>query len=81
MSASADPPSYSLEDGPASNGSQSPPPTILPLETQLVISPIHNDFTFQKGYLGADGAHAALEGEVQIKSAAGDDDWERVYVG
>ncbi|EJD47822.1 hypothetical protein AURDEDRAFT_151297 [Auricularia subglabra TFB-10046 SS5] len=82
---SADPPSYSFEDGIEDEPSPGPAPqfngtTSPPLETQLVISPIHDDFTFQKGYLGADGEHAALEGEVQIKSAAGDDDWDRVSV-
>ena len=71
--ASVDPPSYSVQDGVSDDEAASE-------QTQLVISPIHNDFTFQKGYLGADGEHAAVEGEVQIKSAHGDDDWDRVWV-
>ncbi|KZW02240.1 hypothetical protein EXIGLDRAFT_735716 [Exidia glandulosa HHB12029] len=73
--ASVDPPSYSVQDGVSDDETVSSNE-----ETQLVISPIHNDFTFQKGYLGADGEHAAVEGEVQIKSARGDDDWDRVSV-
>lgn len=79
--ASMDPPSYSVQDGISDEeSSDDTGSSASPLETQLVISPIHNDFTFQKGYLGADGEHAAIEGEVQIKSATGDDDWDRVWV-
>ncbi|KAH7102108.1 hypothetical protein BKA62DRAFT_656661 [Auriculariales sp. MPI-PUGE-AT-0066] len=94
MSASIDPPSYSVEDElmedhsllndhalrhTALNQQQQGPPT-PPLESQLVITPIHDDLSFQKGYLGADGEHAAIEGEVQIKVAAGDENWEKLIV-
>ena len=36
---------------------------------QLLIVPTVDAINFQKGYLGADGERAAIEGELQIKGA------------
>lgn len=47
--------------------------------TQLLISPRPNAIDFQDGYLGADGEHAAIEGEVQIK-AADPSQWRKASV-
>jgi len=94
MAAPLDPPSYSVEDvlrdehdllndhafrNNALAQSPQPPPS-PPLETQLVIAPVHDDMSFQKGYLGVDGEHAAIEGEIQLKVAIGDHDWDRLCV-
>ena len=38
-------------------------------EPQLLIAPTVDAINFQKGYLGADGERAAIEGELQIKGA------------
>ena len=34
---------------------------------QILIIPAADAINFQKGFLGADGEHAAIEGELQIK--------------
>ncbi|KZT06858.1 uncharacterized protein LAESUDRAFT_713993 [Laetiporus sulphureus 93-53] len=39
------------------------------IEPQILIIPTGNGVSFQKGYLGADGEHAAIEGELQLKCA------------
>ncbi|KAI0961437.1 hypothetical protein AcV7_000537 [Taiwanofungus camphoratus] len=39
------------------------------VEPQILIIPTGNDASFQKGYLGADGERAAIEGELQLKCA------------
>ena len=39
----------------------------IPTEAQLAICPSGNTTHFQKGYLGANGERAAIEGELQIK--------------
>ena len=50
-----------------------------PLQPQVVIVPTTSALGFQKGYLGADGERAAIEGELQVKgSTAGR--WGRVCV-
>lgn len=36
---------------------------------QILIVPTANGVHFQKGFLGADGERAAIEGELQIKSS------------
>lgn len=71
--------------------SAEPPPTYSPnlgeglaeaaahTEPQILIVPHSNGAGFQKGYLGADDEHAAIEGELQIKGVS-DRPWGRVYV-
>lgn len=49
--------------------SNAPPPTYNEQRTQLLICPIPGAVQFQKGYLGAYGERAAIEGELQIKGA------------
>ena len=48
------------------------------IEPEILIIPTGNDVAFQKGFLGADGERAAIEGELQIKSAQGQS-WRRMY--
>ena len=46
---------------------------------QILIIPIADGSVhFQKGYLGADNERAAIEGELQIKSAEADFRWRKV---
>ena len=74
MSNPEPPPTYSQQDD----------STLLdraasPLQPQVVIVPTTSALGFQKGYLGADGERAAIEGELQVKgSTAGR--WGRVCV-
>ena len=46
---------------------------------QVVISPTVDALNFQKGFLGAEGERAAIEGELQIKGVH-PAEWTRVYV-
>ncbi|KAI0094717.1 hypothetical protein BDY19DRAFT_864915, partial [Irpex rosettiformis] len=46
-------------------------------EPQILIVPHSNGVGFQKGYLGADDEHAAVEGELQVKGVS-DRPWGRV---
>ena len=48
-------------------------------ETQLLISTGPDNVQFQKGYLGADGERAAIEGEVQVKGG-NKDVWNSLYI-
>lgn len=74
MSNPEPPPTYSQED--SSGLSSCPTP---PLQPQILIVPTTSALGFQKGYLGADGERAAIEGELQVKgSSAGR--WGRVCV-
>ncbi|KAI5121329.1 hypothetical protein M0805_003796 [Coniferiporia weirii] len=65
------PPTYdqqheqSLSQHPAAQGSSES--ALVPSEAQLLISPSPGASHFQKGYLGAHGERAAVEGELQIK--------------
>lgn len=71
--------------------SSEPPPTysqnayhvadnaVVPTEPQVLIVPHSNGVGFQKGYLGADGERAAIEGELQIKGITSRP-WGPVYV-
>ncbi|KAH9835666.1 uncharacterized protein C8Q71DRAFT_724294 [Rhodofomes roseus] len=68
------PPSYSPD--PADDETRSDG-TGAVVEPQIIIIPIGNDVSFQAGYLGADGEHAAIEGELQLK-CADDFGWERI---
>ncbi|PIL32074.1 hypothetical protein GSI_06778 [Ganoderma sinense ZZ0214-1] len=48
---------------------------------QILIIPVAEGYVhFQKGYLGADGERAAIEGELQIKSADTEFRWRKVSV-
>lgn len=47
-------------------------------EPQILIVPPSGGLSFQKGFLGADGEHAAIEGEVLIKGV-NRGEWRRVY--
>lgn len=47
-------------------------------EPQILIVPHSNGVGFQKGYLGADGERAAVEGELHIKGV-NSRPWKRVY--
>lgn len=55
------PPTYSLDPSGTSDNSA------VFADPQILIVPHSNGVGFQKGYLGADGEHAAVEGELQIK--------------
>jgi hypothetical protein len=67
----APPPTYSQRDpGRQSNS--------LLSEPQLLISPPVDEIDFQKGYLGADGERAAVEGELQIKDLE-PKRWSKMY--
>lgn len=59
------PPTYELEDEHGLGQSSAAPE--FPTEAQLLISPTGTTSQFQKGYLGAAGERAAIEGEIQIK--------------
>ncbi|PCH33541.1 hypothetical protein WOLCODRAFT_93681 [Wolfiporia cocos MD-104 SS10] len=47
------------------------------VEPQILIVPTASDGSFQKGYLGAEGERAAIEGELQLKCAE-TFRWERI---
>lgn len=74
MSESLPPPTYSQQDPVDSNSSQ----TYQDLsEPQILIIPTVDAVNFQKGFLGAEGERAAIEGELQIKGVD-PHRWERV---
>jgi hypothetical protein len=62
------PPLYSQQDPVGSHTYQGP---------QILIVPTVDVVNFQKGYLGAEGEHAAVEGELQIKGVDAAR-WDRV---
>ncbi|RPD63055.1 hypothetical protein L227DRAFT_522029 [Lentinus tigrinus ALCF2SS1-6] len=64
-------------DGDSDTGA-APPDAAGP---QILIIPVTEDAVhFQKGYLGADNERAAIEGELQIKSADAEFRWRKVSV-
>ncbi|KAG8933027.1 hypothetical protein FRC03_008646 [Tulasnella sp. 419] len=66
------PPNYSDQDRqPESSGTSRSP--------QIVLTPVADAVHFQTGNLGADGEHAAVEGEVQLKGV-NDGEWGRLTV-
>ncbi len=67
------PPTYSQDQ---TNSDLPPSPN---LEPKILILPSEDGVNFQKGYLGADGERAAIEGELQVKGA-GTGRWAHVYV-
>ena len=65
--------SDSLSDADPSAGLASP------AGPQIFVVPVADcNVQFQKGYLGADNERAAIEGELQIKSALADFRWQKV---
>lgn len=65
MSESNPPPIYSKEDPDQGASSQ----TRIP-EPQVLIIPTGDSMNFQKGFLGAEGERATVEGELQLKGFA-----------
>ncbi|KII93211.1 hypothetical protein PLICRDRAFT_102166 [Plicaturopsis crispa FD-325 SS-3] len=65
------PPIYSQEDPDESWRAESndPVPDTPSAGPQIFIVPASDTINFQKGYVGADGERAAIEGELQIKCA------------
>ncbi len=63
MSENIPPPTYSQQD-PVNAGHQH-----NPSEPEILIIPTVDAVNFQKGFLGAEGERAAIEGELQIKGA------------
>ncbi|KAH8120092.1 hypothetical protein DFH11DRAFT_1721952 [Phellopilus nigrolimitatus] len=59
------PPTYSQQSD--SDPQSSSNVSLVPSDAQLLISPLGNTSHLQKGYLGANGERAAIEGEIQIK--------------
>ena len=74
MADSVPPPTYSQQDPVESVNIQAYEDQSAP---QILIIPTANAVNFQKGFLGADGERAAMEGELQVKGAA-PDSWGRV---
>jgi neural Wiskott-Aldrich syndrome protein len=64
---SAPPPNYSQGDPDNSQMTGIP----APHDPQILIIPTVDTINFQKGFLGADGERAAIEGELQIKETTG----------
>ncbi|KAH9944481.1 uncharacterized protein BXZ73DRAFT_87366 [Epithele typhae] len=75
---SDEPPTYTQEpseaDAPLSDDSDD-------LSFIVVIPVAEGGVSFQKGFLGADNEHAAVEGELQIKTAQAGFRWQKVTVG
>lgn len=74
------PPIYSQEDPDetaAPRGDNRPNPATP--GPQILIIPTTDAVNFQKGYLGADGERAAIEGELQIKGTEATS-WGKVLV-
>ncbi|KAJ7597167.1 hypothetical protein C8J56DRAFT_1159127 [Mycena floridula] len=66
-----EPPIYSQEPPDAGGTSSEELEETFP-EPQILIIPTVDVLNFQKGFLGADGERAAIEGELQIKGVDGD---------
>ncbi|KAG6901909.1 hypothetical protein C0995_006747 [Termitomyces sp. Mi166 len=75
MIESLPPPIYSQTDPDQSSTVQTEPDVAGP---QILIIPSGDSVNFQKGFLGAEGERAAIEGELQIKTT-GPDRWAKVY--
>lgn len=81
MSDPAPPPLYSQDD-PEDDIADTTPAGALTSEglgPQILILPITDATNFQKGFVGAEGERAAIEGELQIKGA-GPGQWNKVFV-
>ena len=68
---SAPPPTYSQQDPDDTVESVSgiEQDAVISPEPQMLINPTVDAVNFQKGFLGAEGERAAIEGELQIKGA------------
>lgn len=64
MSENIPPPTYSQQDPVNAGGHQ-----LNLSEPEILIIPTVDAVNFQKGFLGAEGERAAIEGELQIKGA------------
>ncbi|KAH0590553.1 hypothetical protein J132_05794 [Termitomyces sp. J132] len=71
------PPIYSQMDPDEGSTVQAEP--IVGDGPQILIIPSGDSVNFQKGFLGAEGEHAAIEGELQIKTA-GPHRWAKVTI-
>ncbi|KAF7436965.1 hypothetical protein PC9H_003799 [Pleurotus ostreatus] len=67
MASDVPPPVYDVLD--ANQPSSNQPPPLTDSGPQILIIPSADTINFQKGFLGADGERAAVEGELQIKGA------------
>jgi hypothetical protein len=74
MQESVPPPTYSQSD-PRTRA----PPLPAIAQPEIIIVPPTDSMNFQKGFLGADGERAAIEGELQIKGAESSK-WSKVCV-
>lgn len=75
MIESLPPPTYSQtnpDEGPTDQAD-----SIFAGGPQILIVPSGDSVNFQKGFLGAEGEHAAIEGELQVKTT-GPDQWAKV---
>ncbi|KAG6842536.1 hypothetical protein C0991_000062 [Blastosporella zonata] len=72
------PPIYSQTDPDEGSAALQAEP-IVEGGTQILIIPTGDAVNFQKGYLGAEGEHAAIEGELQIK-VTGPNRWAKVTI-
>ncbi|KAH9486784.1 hypothetical protein JR316_0000849 [Psilocybe cubensis] len=77
MSDHIPPPTYSQQDPEDSVDSQAQHDILS--DPQILIIPTADAVNFQKGYLGAEGEHAAIEGELQLKGVD-TNHWGRVTV-
>jgi hypothetical protein len=78
-SESVPPPLYSQDDPEYAAGQSNSEPIVLHQGTQILIIPTTDAINFQKGYVGAEGERAAIEGELQIKGAE-PRQWDKVFV-
>lgn len=69
MSEAHPPPIYSQEDPDIEHPDGAEHMPAVPPELQILIIPTVDALNFQKGFLGAEGERAAIEGELQIKGA------------
>lgn len=74
MSEHVPPPTYSQQDPVDTTTLQTYQQVSDP---QILIVPTTNTVNFQKGFLGAEGERAAIEGELHIKGVDADQ-WRRV---
>lgn len=78
MPSEAAPPIYSQEDPEDFLTGEDNDAELLSLEPQILIIPADAN-NFQKGYVGAEGERAAIEGELQIKGGQ-PRQWDKVFV-
>lgn len=74
----APPPLYSQED-PEDAVANTSAAALTSDGPQILIIPTTDAINFQKGYVGAEGERAAIEGELQIKGAE-PGQWDKVFV-